>query len=335
MPDRVARTIATVGTVAALLVVASPPTANASGCHSPFTKSFRTLLTRQFPHQRVTAAVYDTRDHCWYFLHRTMRITTASVIKAQVLGAVLLRDREHGHGLTAWERARVWPMIRFSYNNPYVSDLYSHVGGVSGMDRLSRRLGATNTTNTAEYGATWTTAEDRTRVVRAMLYGGGPLRRPARLTAWGYMRSVHPTQRWGITAGAPEGWRIALKNGFYPMSGYGWRVGSTGFVRSPDGREGYVVTILTDHDADQFRGIRLVQKVSRQIARVLTGEKPVRHAVEKSVCVEAHSGQSWTTIAGRLGVPRSWWPGVRRVSGGNPSPLEGQRVCSPRLAPNW
>jgi hypothetical protein len=335
MPDRVARTLATVSTVAALLVAASPPAAHASGCRSPFTSSFRAMLARQFPHQRVTAAVYDTRDHCWYFLHRTMRITTASVIKAQVLGAVLLRDQDHGHGLTTWEVARVRPMIRFSYNNPYVSDLYSHVGGVPGMDRLSRRLGATHTTNTAEYGATWTTAEDRTRIVRAMLYGGGPLRRPARLTAWGYMRSVQPTQRWGITAGGPRRWQIALKNGFYPMSGYGWRVGSTGFARSPDGREGYLVTILTDHDADQFSGIHLVQRVSRQIARVLTGEDPVRHPVDKSICVEAHSGQSWTTISRRLGVPTSWWSDVRRVSGGNPSPLEGQRVCSPRLAPTW
>ena len=39
-------------------------------------------------------------------------------------------------------------------------------------------------------------------------------------------------------AGRPRsGWRVALKNGFYPATGAGWRLGSTGFVR----RDGTVV----------------------------------------------------------------------------------------------
>jgi len=319
----------------AVLAVGRSPDASAAGCRTPFTQAFRAELREDFPDQRVTAAVFDTRDRCWYFLNRRMRITTASVIKLQVLGAVLLRDQDRGHGLTSWERDRVLPMIRYSFNNPYVSDLYSHVGGVPGMDRLSRRLGATHTTNTAEYGATWTTSEDRTRIALSMCYGGGPLRASARSAAWRVVMQVHPTQRWGITYGAPHGWTIGLKNGFYPMSGYGWRVGSTGFVQAPDSHEGYAITVLTDHDPGQYTGMRLVHTVSRQVATVLTGEPPVRHWVQRSVCVGTTSGESWTHVARRLGLPSSWWPRVRRVTGGNPWPLQHQRACSPRLAPSY
>ena len=35
------------------------------------------------------------------------------------------------------------------------------------------------------------------------------------------MTNVHPLQRWGITAGVPNGWTVAQKNGFYPSTGHG------------------------------------------------------------------------------------------------------------------
>ena len=89
----------------------------------------------------MTAVVQDTRTGCRYACTTALRLTTASVIKAGVLGAVLLKAQDAGRALTTWEQSRIGPMVELSHNNPYVSDLYSHVGGVAGMDRADRRWG--------------------------------------------------------------------------------------------------------------------------------------------------------------------------------------------------
>jgi beta-lactamase class A len=302
-------------------------------CATPFTASFVASLARDFPRQRVTASVHDTRTGCWYELHPGLRITTASTIKASVMGAVLLRAQDRRRGLTAWERHRIRPMITYSYNNPYVSDLLYRVGGVRGMNRFDRRMGATRTTNSLAYGATWTTARDRTRIALGLLHPGGPLKAAGRTEAWRYLTGVTPTQRWGITAGVPSGWQVALKNGFYPMRGYGWRVGSTGFVRRAGSAEGYAVTVLTDRNTSQVSGIRVVERVSRRVAAALTDGAAVPRVVDRSRCVTARSGQTWRQVAVAVGRPARRWADVRRVSGGNPTPLRGQRACSPSLRP--
>lgn len=316
---------------AAAVSTAAVSTAAATRCAAPFTTAFARSLARDFPGQRVTASVYDTRTGCWYSLNPRLRLTTASVIKAAVLGAVLLRAQDRHRGLTAWERQRSGPMMSYSYNNPYVSDLLGRVGGVRGMDAFDRRVGATQTTSTLAYGATWTTSRDRTKIARAMLHRGGPLGASARAEAWRHMTSVTLTQRWGITAGVPAGWRVGLKNGFYPMRGYGWRVGSTGFVTRHDRDSGYAITVLTDKNVNQVAGIRLVERVSRRVAASLLAGPAKPRVVERARCVTTRSGQSWRSVAARVGVPSSRRALVRKVSGGNPSPLSGQRACSPVL----
>jgi beta-lactamase class A len=315
------------GLAAALLVPVAATPAAAAPCSDVFPAAFAAQLQRDFPAQRVTASVVDTRTGCAYALHDGMRITTASVVKAGVLGAVLLRAQDQRRGLTAWERARTGPMIHLSHNNPFVSDLLRSVGGVAGMDRADRRWGLTATTNTAAYGATSTTARDRTRLALQLLHGGGPLAAAGRAEAWRAMSTVHPTQTWGITAGVPRGWAVALKNGFYPMRGQGWRVGSTGFVRRGSSG-GYAITVLTDRGPSQAQGMRLVETVARRVSAVLAGGPPAARPVERSVCTTTSSREGWTAVARRL---RSTAVAVRHVSGGNPSPLQGQRACRVEL----
>lgn len=323
---RTRRAAALAATALLLPLLAAAP-AGAGTCSDVFPAGYADTLARDFPNQRVTASVFDTRTGCEYRLNHGLRLTTASVIKAGVLGAVLLKAQDAGRGLTEWERARIRPMIQYSHNNPYVSDLYSHVGGVPGMDRADRRWGSQSTTNTASYGATWTTAADRTRVSLRMLHGGGALQAAGRTEAWRYMSTVHPTQRWGISAGVPSGWAVALKNGFYPMRGYGWRVGSTGFVRKGS-YGGYAVTVLTDGGSSQVQGMRLVETVSRRVASVLAGGPATPRSVDRAVCTNASSGESWSTVARRVSADPA---AVKAVSGGNPSLLQGQRACSPTL----
>jgi hypothetical protein len=147
------------------------------------------------------------------------------------------------------------------------------------------------------------------------------------------MSTVHPTQRWGISAGVRTGYEVALKNGFYPMSGNGWRVGSTGFVRARGTDGGYAITVLTDRGPDHQTGLRAVEAVSRQVAALLTGSGSVApRSVDRAVCTRTSSGESWARVAQRLGLATSRAGEVQSVSGGNSAPLHGQRACSPDLA---
>ncbi|MGK2950446.1 MAG: hypothetical protein ACSLFP_17875 [Acidimicrobiales bacterium] len=316
--------------LAAGATVAAAPAAGAADCPSPFTSAFRADLARRYPGITVTAAVYDTQSGCWLHLNPNVQVTTASVVKAQILGAVLLRAQREGRGLTSWERSQIAPMIRLSYN-PETSALYGHVGGVAGMRASDGPFGATATSHTAAFGLTRSTAIDRTRVSLRLLYGGGGLAQSGRDTAWAYMSNVHPLQSWGISAGVPRGWTVAQKNGFYPSSGIGWRVGSTGFVQRDDGHQGYAITVMTEGGGDQTTNIRLVEEVARRAAETLTVGPGLHRPVDRARCVRLSGGESWASAASRLGLPTSQAARVRDLAGGNPSPLSGQRACSPSI----
>lgn len=306
----------------------SPVSNSPATCPTVFTTTFASTLASRYPGVKITAAVHDTATDCWYLLNPSLRITTASVIKAQVLGAVLLKAQRARRATTAWEQARITPMISLSWNPP-TSELYAHVGSASGMAATDAAFGAIETTHTATYGLTRSSAADRTRVAERLLYGGGALLPAGRSDAWAAMTAVHPLQRWGITAGVPGTWTVALKNGFYPANGLGWRVGSTGFVRRNSSGEGYAITVMTESVGNQVTGIAAVETVSRQVAGVLAPGTPAARTVDTATCVTVRSGETWTAIATRLGVATSRATEIRDQAGGNTSPLTGQRACRP------
>ena len=173
-------------TVSALVAAGLSTAASAQAtCAEVFPASYAASLRTQYPDLRITAAVYDTRTRCWYDLNRDLRLTTASVVKEGILGAALLRAQDAGRGLTAWEAAQAGPMIRLSHN-PETSRLLADLGGAAALARYEQRLGARETTHSAAFGATLTSARDRTLVSLRTLRGGGPLGPAGRAAAWRY-----------------------------------------------------------------------------------------------------------------------------------------------------
>jgi beta-lactamase class A len=329
-PARIRRLVALVAALGAVPLVAAPSPAGAATCANVFSSSFTHDLAARYPGIRMTAAVHDTRTGCWYHLDPGTRLGTASVIKAQVLGAVLLRAQDAGRGLTSWERSQIGPMIRYSFN-PETANLYVDVGGAAGMHATDGRFGVTNTSHTAKFGATQSTAVDRTNVALRLLHTSGALSEANRDIAWSYMSDVHPLQEWGISAGVPVGWDVAQKNGFYPSSGVGWRVGSSGFVRQHDGDQGYAITVMTEGASNQRTGVRVTEAIARRVAAALTIGPSDARPFDRARCVQTSSGETWTGVASRLGLPTSRAGEVRTVSGGNSSPLSGQLACSPDI----
>ena len=112
---------------------------------------------------------------------------------------------------------------------------------------------------------TTTSAKDQGDLIRQLLLGDwAQLVGPYREYAWDLMTSVVPSQMWGITQGAPDGWVIAQKTGFA-----GHIANSVGFGRHPNGVDSYVVAVLTNGWSSWSRGVPTVEEVSGWVAESL------------------------------------------------------------------
>ncbi|MFF1409406.1 serine hydrolase [Streptomyces sp. NPDC058289] len=192
---------------------------------------------------------------------------TASIVKVDILAALLLQASDAGRLLTAQEQRWATVMIENS-DNAAASALWDAIGGTEGMAKANLRLGLTETTpgHGAYWGLTQTTAADQLRLLQAVFGEESALSADARAYLRGLMGSVAPDQNWGISAGLDESESVYLKNGWLARSETGlWVVNSIGRVEV-DGRT-LLLAVLCDGQASQKAGISLVEDLA-ELTRV-------------------------------------------------------------------
>lgn len=235
----------------------------------PFTQAHVSELEDRYPGKLITAHVYDTRTGCHYRLHHESRQRTASVFKVMVMAGTLLEAQDDGRAISEWEVRQLHPMITESANGPVRSLWYSF--GASPWYRDQGRIfGLEDTTVRGDDGSAWglstTSAADQVDLLRQVLLGEwGPLSGDSRAVAFDLMTDVVSTQTWGVTAGVPDGWTVAQKNGFAGIT-----INSVGWVDEPGASDGYVVAILSQGWPDHPSGISAVERVSRWVAEEMT-----------------------------------------------------------------
>lgn len=235
-----------------------------------FTAEVREALARDYPSQRVTAHVYDTRTGCSYSLNPENRQNPASVFKVMVMAGTLLEAQAAGRPVSDWEMAQMVPMITESTNTE-VRNLWNHFGGSPWFQEQANTFGLSQTTVIGDapgssWGNTQTSARDQVNLLRQVLLGQfGPLEAEHRTVALELMTSVVPSQTWGVTAGVPSGWTVAQKNGFAGVT-----TNSVGWVDEPGPSQGYVVAILTRGWSSWEAGVGPVERISRIVAEALT-----------------------------------------------------------------
>ncbi|MFF4575974.1 serine hydrolase [Streptomyces sp. NPDC001410] len=220
---------------------------------------------------RVTAAVLDLEG-----TGRTPKVygddtayDTASIIKVDILAAVLLQGQDSGHALTAKERAQAEAMIEHS-DNTAANALWRRIGLAPGLQAANKRLGLTTTKGGpgAKWGLTRTTASDQIRLLRAVFDTGAASKtgsaRALSDTSRGYIRAlmgrIAPEQSWGVSAAAGSEW--ALKNGWLQRNTTGlWDVNSVG--RITVGGHQYLVAVLSDGNTSMKDGVALVERAAR------------------------------------------------------------------------
>ncbi|MGV4981206.1 serine hydrolase [Streptomyces sp. NRAIS4] len=197
---------------------------------------------------------------------------TASIVKVDILAALLLQAQDAGRQLTAGERGHAEPMIERS-DNTAADALWRQIGQASGLAAANKRLGLTSTTGGpgVKWGLTRTTASDQIRLLRAVFDGdttaksGSPaLTAQSRAYIRSLMGQVIPEQTWGVSAagGSGAGAAPALKNGWLQRNTSGlWDVNSVGQVTVKGHR--YLVAVLSNGSASMSEGVSLVERTAR------------------------------------------------------------------------
>jgi len=269
---RVAAVLTLAAVVTGACLPAKPPPGSPTGaCRpDPFSADVVAVLDGfGAASHHLTVAVYDDRSGCWYHLRPGQRMTTASVVKVEIMAGTLLRAQQQGRGPTLSEHQRLVAMIGRS-DDAAASSLWTALGGEPGMERMGSTFGLGATDEIAPtWGLTSTTAEDQARFLAALVHGPSPLDEASRTRAWGYLTDITPSQRWGVRAGVPPTWTVGHKNGFAGSRCCGWRVNSVGYAADPAGG-GYSIAVLSDGWRTLAEGIPLVEGASRAVAAVLT-----------------------------------------------------------------
>jgi hypothetical protein len=201
---------------------------------------------------------------------------TASIVKVDILAALLLRAQDAGRALTASEQAYAAAMIEDS-DNDSASALWRAIGAADGLDAANERFGLTGTQggDGPLWGLTRTTAADQVTLLRQVFVADGSVLNPAsRAYVRGLMERIADGQRWGVSAAADEaagsaGPAWALKNGWLRRSTTGlWVVNSIGRVAS--GGHGYLVAVVSRGSGTQAEGVALTEAAARAAVTVFT-----------------------------------------------------------------
>ncbi|MEU3954000.1 serine hydrolase [Streptomyces achromogenes] len=263
-PSRTARITAGALTAAAAALPAAALAHPASAAPPP--------AASRKPPAHATAAVLDLDGTGRTTVVRGADRTydTASIVKVDILAALLLRAQDAGRPLSETERDLAEPMIRRS-DNAAANALWRRIGRASGLAAANERLGLTSTTGGpgGKWGLTRTTASDQIRLLRAVFDSGGTVRRgsggldgDSRTYVRTLMGRVVSGQAWGVSAAGSPGSRAVLKNGWLQRSTTGrWDVNSVGEVSVRGHR--YLVAVLSDGNASMGDGVSLVERTAR------------------------------------------------------------------------
>ncbi|MFJ1705139.1 hypothetical protein [Kitasatospora sp. NPDC088346] len=213
--------------------------------------------------------------------HGEDAFVTASIVKADILAALLLRAPQTG--LTAAQRTAAELMIERS-DNDSASELYRQIGGAAGLDEANAVFGLTGTSAGADgyWGLTSTTAADQLRLLQVVFGPDSPLDADAQAYLQGLMGRISGGQGWGVSAAGPA----LLKNGWLPRDDTGlWVVNSIGRVTV--GQRRLLVAVLSDGSPDLSRGIAVVESLAVAATGFLTAELTAESTAEVTAEVPA------------------------------------------------
>ena len=217
----------------------------AGGTSEPWRPAVSSAIHYASHRRGVIAFAVRTPTRSWGW-RAAETFPSASVLKAMLLVAYLDLPSVRGRPLRPADRALLGPMIRRS-DNAAAGKVLGIVGSAR-LRRLARRAGMRRFTPvTGVWGLSRIDAADQTRYL-LRIDTLTPIRH--RAYALRLLRTITPSQRWGIARVKPAGWRLYFKGGW--GSGTGWVDHQVALLTRGDERVS--VAILTHLDGSHAYG---------------------------------------------------------------------------------
>jgi hypothetical protein len=210
----------------------------------------------------VGLKVTDSRTGVTCKVHQGWHFHAASIAKVIILGALLRHLMAKHRDLSPDQVTLTTEMITESSNSA-ATTLWDEVG----RRHLQRFLNLARMTHThlgpgVYWGLTRVTAHDELRLLKQLKSRRSVLDKPSRSYALSLMASVIPSQRWGVTAGAPTKLTAHVKNGWLPDPVL-WVINSIGLFTGP--HRSYRIAVLTRGNPTMTYGVGTVQAVAEVI----------------------------------------------------------------------
>lgn len=244
--------------VATALAVGAPGVA-AAGWAPDVRAALRYVHHRQ---GQVRFAV-RTDDRLWGY-RRTDGVHALSVVKALLLVAYLDDPRVRARALRAADHRLIDPMIRRS-DNAAATRVLDYVGAAR-VRAMAGRVGMRRfELVTDPWGASRIDASDQTRF---FLHFEAHVVARHRVTALRLLRTVVPSQRWGVARARPRGWQLYFKGGW--GAGIDLIEHQVALLRS--GAHRVAVAVLTSGNPDRAYGERTLRGVFARLLRGLDAQ---------------------------------------------------------------
>lgn len=210
----------------------------------------------------VGLAVADTRTGVTCKLHQWRPFHSASIVKVIILGALLRHLMVVHRQLTPEQVTLTTAMITESSNSA-ATELWDELG----RRRLQRFLDLAKMTHTrlgqgGFWGLTWVIAHDELLLLKVIKARNSVLDWPSRVYALSLMARVIPSERWGVTAGAPADMTAHVKNGWLPDPDL-WVINSIGVFTGR--HRTYRIVVLTRDNPSMTYGVDTIQGVAEVI----------------------------------------------------------------------
>ena len=216
----------------------------------------------------------DLRTGCeWGWGQTDRRYPMASTAKVAVLSLALDRVATGALAAAAVD-ALARSMIERS-DNAAATELWRLVGGSAAVDAHLRSLGLRQVAPWPTFGGVAMTPHDLAWLANRVVGAASALPDALRDYARSPMTSVVRDQRFGVSAGVPAGWSVALKDGWFLIRPIDrgvagrWRVHSVGVVFSPQGRPAWALGVMGDEWPTMAAGVAEIERVSRAVAGAL------------------------------------------------------------------
>jgi beta-lactamase family protein len=187
-------------------------------------------------------------------------------VKVPIMLTLLTMIEGQGREVNDGEMYLLTTMIENS-NNDSAQALWEEVGGGDTVNSFLRGVGIEGFfSNSDAWG--YSTISPRAMVqLLTLLHQGKILTPQHRALALSLMESIEPDQQTGVGDTAPDGARVAMKDGWVPGPDGLWAMNSSGIV-TVSGRA-YIVSVYTQDDGSLDDGWAITRTVCGTVAKIL------------------------------------------------------------------